>query len=83
MGRERQAQGGETHGAYYVLGTPFNLHKPKGRVLMSSFYKPGQKLREVKSPSKATQQGPCLELELGLRPKPKHVVWSFHPDNNS
>lgn len=71
MGRERQAQDGE---GLLCAGGPFNVHKLKGRVVMSSFYKPGQKLREVKCPPKATQQGLCLELELGLRPK--HVLFS-------
>lgn len=44
-----------------VCQVPFNLHKLKGWVVVSSFYKPGQKLREVKCPRKATQQGLCLE----------------------
>lgn len=48
-------------------GCPLNLHKLKGWVVMSSFYKTGQKFKEVKCLPKATQQGLCLELEPGLR----------------
>lgn len=36
-----------------LLCAEFNLHKLKGRVLMSSLYEPGQKLREVKCPSQS------------------------------
>lgn len=77
MGRERQAPDGETLGPSLCWG-PFLISISLKAGCLSSFYKPGQKLREVKCPAKATQHGPCLELELGLRPK---STCSFHPDN--
>lgn len=69
MDRERQAQGGETRRPTLCQGALFNLHMLKDRLPMSSFDKPGQKLREVTCSPKNTQHGPCLELELSLRPK--------------
>ena len=53
-----------------LLCAEFNLHKLKGRVLMSSLYEPGQKLREVKCPSQSHTARVWLEQNsssLGLQ----------------